>query len=326
MCNVGMILGDEFKKYSFPDSPLAIERLEAFQQMLEKEGIFEKGKVKIVRPVLTSDEILLLFHTKEHVDFVKKASEQGFGYLDYGDAPACFGLRGYGETPAFKGIFEAASYLVGSTILSLDMLMKKEFDHTFNPIGGTHHARRTRSEGLCVFNDAAIAIIYAKKTYGLKRILYVDIDAHHGNGVFYDLNNDPAVYIADIHEDGRFLYPGTGFSTETGSGEAVGTKMNLPLAPKSGDKEFKEAFTKVEKFAYKVKPELIIFQCGADGLKGDPHTHLCYTEEAHRHATKKLHKISHELCNGRILALGGGGYNPDNVARAWIEVIKNLID
>ncbi|MCP8309209.1 MAG: acetoin utilization protein AcuC [archaeon] len=325
MCSIGVIFGEEFKKYSFPDYPLASERVEAFWQILEKEGITKKGSIKIIEPVLASEEALLLFHTKGHVDFVKRASEQGSGYLDYGNTPTCFGWA-YGETPAFKGIFEAASYLVGSTLLGLDMLMKKEFDHIFNPIGGMHHARRSRSAGLCVFNDAAIAIIHAKKTYGLKRIFYVDIDAHHGNGVFYDLNDDPAVYIADIHEDGRYLYPGTGSSSETGSGEAVGTKMNLPLAPKSEDKEFKEAFAKVEEFAYQVKPELIIFQCGADGLKGDPYTHLHYTEEAHRYATNRLHRISHELCEGRILALGGGGYNPNNVAKAWLEVVKALVD
>ncbi|MEM3530173.1 MAG: acetoin utilization protein AcuC, partial [Nitrososphaerales archaeon] len=231
-----------------------------------------------------------------------------------------------GDTPAFKGIFEAACYVVGSTLLGLDMIMKKEFNHIFNPIGGMHHARRDRAAGFCVFNDIAIAIIHAKKTYHVKRILYVDIDAHHGDGVFYEFYDDPMVFIADIHEDGRYLYPGTGFSNETGSGEAVGTKLNLPLAPGSGDEEFKEAFKKVEEFAYQIKPELIIFQCGADGLKNDPLTHLNYTEEAHRYATKRLHRISHELCDGRIMALGGGGYNPDNVAKAWMEVLKGLLD
>jgi acetoin utilization protein AcuC len=313
MCNVGILLGEASKKYSFPDHPLGIERVEAFWQMLETERLNKKEGVKIVEPVLASEDVLLLFHTKGHVEFVKRASEKGYGYLDYGD------------TPAFKGIFEAACYLVGSTLLGLDMLMKKEFDHMFNPIGGMHHARRGRAAGFCVFNDIGIAIVHAKKTYNLKRIFYVDIDAHHGNGVFYDLNDDPSVYIADIHEDGKYLYPGTGSSDETGSGEAVGTKMNLPLAPKSGDKEFKEAFMKVEDFAYRIKPELIIFQCGADGLKGDPHTHLYYTEEVHRYATNRLHRISHELCDGRILALGGGGYNPSNVARAWLEVVKGLM-
>jgi acetoin utilization protein AcuC len=318
MCNVGIFMGEVFKKYSFPGRSLGSERVESFWQILKKEGIFNERSIKIVEPIIATEEVLLLFHKKEHIDFVKRASELGFGYLD---PILCFG----GDTPAYKGIFEAASYIVGSTILGLDMLMKKEIDHVFNPVGGMHHARRDRAAGFCVFNDVAIAIVHAKKDYGLKRILYVDIDAHHGDGVFYEFNKDSTLYIADIHEDGRYVYPGSGFSNEKGSGDAVGTKMNLPLAPGSGDEEFKEAFTKVEKFAHRIKPELIIFQCGTDGLKNDPSAHLNYTEEVHRYATKKLHSISHKLCDGRILALGGGGYNPNNVAKAWLEVVKGLI-
>jgi acetoin utilization protein AcuC len=314
MCSVGIFLGESTPRYSFPDDhPLRSSRAEIFLNKFREE-LNNKEGIRVMEPVIASEDLLLLFHTKDYVDFVKRASEYGFGYLDYGD------------TPAFKGVFEASSYVVGSTLFGLDMILKKEIDHIFNPIGGMHHARKDRAAGFCVFNDASIAIVHAKKAYGLKRILYVDIDAHHGDGVCYEFYDDPMVFTADIHEDGRYLYPGTGFSHETGSGEAEGTKLNISLKPGAGDEEFKEAFDKIEEFAHRIKPELIIFQCGADGLKNDPLTHLCYTEEAHRYATKKLHKISHELCNGRILALGGGGYNPDNVARAWIEVIKNLID
>ncbi|MEM3538627.1 MAG: acetoin utilization protein AcuC [Nitrososphaerales archaeon] len=311
---VGIFLGEASLKYSFPnDHPLKSSRVENFWKLL-KEKLIDRENIKIIKPVIASEDILLLFHTKEYIDFVKKASEYGFGYLDFGD------------TPAFKGVFEAASYIVGSTLFGLDMIMRGELDHIFNPNGGMHHARRDRAAGFCVFNDAAIAIIHAKKTYNIKRILYVDIDAHHGDGVCYEFYDDPMVFTADIHEDGRYLYPGTGFSHETGSGEAIGTKLNIPLKPGSGDEEFKEAFTKVEEFAHRIKPELIIFQCGADGLKNDPLTHLNYTEEAHRYATKRLHSISHEICDGRIIALGGGGYNLDNVAKAWIEVVKGLLD
>ncbi|MCP8307331.1 MAG: acetoin utilization protein AcuC [archaeon] len=313
MCSVGIFLGEASLRYSFPNHPMNSGRVESFWQKL-KEELGNKENVKIIEPIATSEDFLLLFHTKEYIDFVKRASEYGFGYLDHGD------------TPAYKGIFEASTYAVGSTLLGLDMIMKKELDHVFNPVGGHHHARRDRAAGFCVFNDAAIAIIHAKKIYGLKRILYVDIDAHHGDGVCYGFYDDPMIFIADIHEDGRYLYPGTGFSHETGSGKAEGTKLNIPLEPGAGDKEFKEAFIKVEEFAHQIKPELIIFQCGADGLENDPLTHLRYTEEAHRYSTKRLHEISHELCNGRIIALGGGGYNLNNVAKAWLEVVKGLLD
>ncbi|MCP8311617.1 MAG: acetoin utilization protein AcuC [Candidatus Methylarchaceae archaeon HK02M1] len=313
MCSVGIIIGDTSLKYSFPNHPMNSKRVESFWQILKDKGLIGKENVKIIEPISASEDVLLLFHTKDHINFVKKASEHGFGYLDRGD------------TPAYKGVFEASAYSVGSTILGLEIVMKKELDHIFNPIGGYHHARKDKSEGFCVFNDIAIAIIYAKKMYSLKKILYVDIDAHHGDGVSYSFYDDPTIFTADIHEDGTYLYPGTGFSHETGSGEAEGTKLNITLEPEAGDKEFKEAFIKVEEFAYQVKPELIIFQCGADGLVNDPLTHLRYTTEAHRYSTERLHNISHELCDGRIIALGGGGYNLNNVATAWLEVVRGFM-
>ncbi|MGQ9468706.1 MAG: acetoin utilization protein AcuC [Nitrososphaerales archaeon] len=312
MCSVGIFLGEDSLRYSFPNHPMNSSRVESFWQKL-KEELGNREKIKIIKPIATSEDVLLLFHTKKYIEFVKRASEYGFGYLDHGD------------TPAYKGVFEASTYAVGSTLLGLDMIMKKELDHAFNPVGGYHHARRDKAAGFCVFNDASIAITYAKKVYGLKRILYVDIDAHHGDGVCYEFYDDPMIFTADIHEDGRYLYPGTGFSHETGSGKAEGTKLNIPLKPGAGDKEFKEAFIKVEEFAHRVKPELIIFQCGADGLEDDPLTHLRYTEESHKYSTKRLHDISHELCNGRIIALGGGGYNLNNVAKAWLEVVNGLL-
>jgi len=314
MCSVGIILGDDSLKYSFPNHPMNSKRVQSFWEKLKEEGFIDRENIKIIKPKKASEDVLLLFHTEDHINFVKKASKEGFGALDRGD------------TPAYKGVYEASAYSVGSTILSLEMVMKKEIDHAFNPIGGYHHARKDRSAGFCVFNDVAIAINHAKKTYGLDRILYVDIDAHHGDGVCYEFFEDPTVFTADIHEDGSYLYPGTGFSHETGFGEAEGTKLNIGLEPEAGDEEFKEAFIKVEEFSYQVKPELIFFQCGADGLSNDPLTHLRYTKEAHRYATEKLHIISHELCDGRIIALGGGGYNLNNVAAAWLEVVKGFMD
>ncbi|MEM3383748.1 MAG: acetoin utilization protein AcuC, partial [Nitrososphaerales archaeon] len=129
MCNIGVFIGEAFKKYSFPDRPLGGERIEAFWKILKKERMVEEKDIKIIAPVMATDNLLLLFHKKEFLDFVKDASKLGFIYLN---PILCFG----GDTPAFKGIFEAACYVVGSTLLGLDMIMKKEFNHIFNPIGG----------------------------------------------------------------------------------------------------------------------------------------------------------------------------------------------
>ncbi len=314
MCRVGVFRKENLMGYSFPRGhPLSSKRIEAFWDRLGADDILRHGNVLPLDAALADETVLLSFHTPEYVNFVKKASQVGTGYLDYGD------------TPAFIGVFEAAAFTVGATVAGLDMVMRKELDHVFNPVGGLHHARRDKAAGFCVFNDAAIAIEMAKRQYQLERILYVDIDVHHGDGVFYEFYDDPRVCIADIHEDGRYLYPGTGFDFETGEGAAKGSKMNISLPPGSGDKEFKAAFEKVKHFADNVNPQLVILQAGADGLENDPISHLRYSEEAHRHATSFLHELAHRCCDSRILALGGGGYSLENVSRAWVAVVKALV-
>ena len=132
--------------------------------------------------------------------------------------------------------------------------------------------------------------------------------------------------FADMHEDGRFLYPGTGAAEETGTGAAVGTKLNLPLQPGATDADFHVAWERIETYVRKHKPEFILFQCGADSLEGDPITHLCFTEEAHAHAAARLCVLANELCQGRVLAMGGGGYNRRNIARAWTRVVKSFVE
>jgi len=314
MGEIGLYYGDELLQYSFPNEhKFNKERVKSFWETIQIFGLLERREIRLLKPVLASVGMLELFHIRNYIDFVKNMSEIGSGMLDYGD------------TPAFKGVFEAARYVVGSVVDGLDRVMNGELGHCFIPVAGLHHARRDRAAGFCVFNDIGVAIIYAKKKYNLSRILYVDIDAHHGDGVFYEFYDDPTVYIADIHEDGRYLYPGTGFRDETGSPQAPNTKLNIPLQPGSTDKEFFEAFKEVEKFAKKVKPELILLQCGADGLEGDPITHLRYTYRAHRHAAEVLHEIAHIFCKGRLVATGGGGYNENNTAAAWSAVLMAFL-
>jgi acetoin utilization protein AcuC len=314
MCQTAVFYGEALAMYGFGGShPLGTDRLGAFWTRLQGERV---GNVVVEEPVFGSDQDALSFHDKEYVDLVRAASKRGGVYLDRGD------------TPAFKGVFEASLYVVGSTLAALDMVMKgtdnkgRKVEHAFNPIGGLHHARRDTAGGFCVFNDIGVAILAARKKYGIKRITYIDIDAHHGDGVFYEFEDDPLLFFADIHEDGRHLYPGTGSAMETGKGAAAGTKLNVPLEPESGDSEFINAFEKVEWFVDDAKPELIILQCGADGLAGDPITHLQYSAAAHRHAADSLHKLAHKHCNGRIIALGGGGYNRENIGAAWTEVVR----
>jgi acetoin utilization protein AcuC len=316
MCQTAVFYGKALARYGFGGShPLGTDRLGAFWSKLQSEDI---SSVVVEEPALGNDLDALSFHDKEYVDLVRAASKYGGVPLDRGD------------TPAFKGVFEASLYVVGSTLAALDYVITgrdrsgRKIDHAFNPIGGLHHARRDTAGGFCVFNDIGVAILAARKKYGIKRIIYVDIDAHHGDGVFYEFEDDPLLFFADIHEDGQHLYPGTGSALETGKGPAAGTKINVPLEPGAGDEEFVEAFGRVEQFVDNVKPELIILQCGADGLAGDPITHLQYTERSHKFAVDSLHRLAHRYCSGKIIALGGGGYNRANIGRAWTEVVKSF--
>jgi acetoin utilization protein AcuC len=254
------------------------------------------------------------FHTRDYVERVMRQSATGEGYLDYGD------------TPAVPGIHEAACFVVGSVLDGIRRLLAGDCRRVFVPIAGLHHARRDGAAGFCVYNDCGIAIETLRREHGVRRVAYVDIDAHHGDGVYYGFEDDPDLLYADLHEDGRFLYPGSGAAGETGTGRAAGSKLNLPLPPGAGDEEFRAAWQRVEQYLEAHDPEFILLQCGADSIGGDPITHLEFTPAAHRHAAARLCVLADRYCQGRLLAMGGGGYNRTNLALAWSAVLEALVD
>ena len=176
-----------------------------------------------------------------------------------------------------------------------------------------------------MFNDCGVAIELLRSRHGLRRIAYVDIDAHHGDGVFYAFESDPQLIFADLHEDGRFLYPGTGSPDETGKGEAAGTKLNIALPPGADDSAFEAHWPRVLAHLERFAPEFILVQCGADSVEGDPITHLRYSPKTHGRAARDLVALAEKLGHGRVLATGGGGYNRGNLAQAWNEVVAGLI-
>jgi acetoin utilization protein AcuC len=176
-----------------------------------------------------------------------------------------------------------------------------------------------------VFNDCGVLIESLRHHHDLSRVAYVDIDAHHGDGVFYGFENDPQLLFADLHEDGRYLYPGTGDEEETGSGEAIGTKLNIPMPPGADDAAFLKAWERVEEYLVQGRPQFIILQCGADSLAGDPITHMKYSADSHAYAAQRLCKVADEYCDGRLLALGGGGYNLENISAAWCAVVEAML-
>lgn len=305
--------GDAIAKYGFGDPhPFGLDRHGVFHDELEQAGLGDA--IAYAEPGSASVDDLLLFHTPEYIDRVSRMSVEGKGFLDEGD------------TPAFPGVFDVASNVVGTTMAAADAIMRGEARRAFVPIGGLHHAARDRAAGFCVFNDCGVAAEYLRARHGLSRIAYVDIDAHHGDGMFYSFEDDPELFFADIHEDGRYLYPGTGAETETGTGKARGTKLNINMHPGAGDLDFDRAWARVESFINSARPEFILFQCGADSLEGDPITHLCYTEQAHADAADALCRLADTHCEGRIIGTGGGGYNRRNLARAWTRVVQSFAE
>ena len=306
-----VMLGDELADYHFGEEhPFGPKRYWAFKDEFEKRGLDKK--VTLQKPQQSSKEQLALFHTQDYINKVKTLSEKGEGYLDCGD------------TPARKGIYESALFVVGTTLKAIDLIMQNKCNFAFSPIAGIHHATRNSAAGFCVFNDCGIAIEYLRKEYKLQRIVYIDIDAHHGDGVFYEFENVPDLCVVDFHQDGTSLYPGTGFINETGKGNAVGTKLNVPLPANSTDKTALALWNSAESFIDKFKPEFILLQCGADSLAGDPITQLNLSSSFHAHVASQLALLANKHSEGRLLAMGGGGYKLENIKAAWNDVIKEL--
>ncbi len=305
---VCVYLGEELARYGFGEQhPFGNDRMYAFQQEFERRGLDRRARV--LPPVSGSRAQLALFHDSSYLDFLETRSREGSGFLDGGD------------TPAFRGVWEASLTVAGCVCDAADRLLAGECRHAFVPIAGLHHARRDGAAGFCAINDCGIVIEYLKQQ-GVGRIAYVDIDAHHGDGVYYAFESDSSVIIIDFHEDGRYLYPGTGAVTETGKGPAAGTKLNIPLPPEADDVLFSKLWPRAEAFLQRYRPDFFILQAGADSIAGDPITHLELSARTHARVARALAGMGDQP----LLVLGGGGYNRANLAQAWSGVVEALLD
>ena len=310
----GLVWDERFLDYDFgPEHPLRPLRVKLTYDLIRSKGILEQNSVQVVKPRLASREEILLFHEEDYVRLVEQYSKKDSGLLDMGD------------TPAFKGCYEATSLVVGASMVAADEVMSGRLSHAFNPSGGLHHAHPERASGFCIFNDPAVVIAHLKSRYKVKHIVYLDIDAHHGDGVMYGYYDDPAVLDIDFHESGNFLFPGTGFPDEIGEGKAKGLKLNISLPPSTGDEAYLEAFQQIVPDALrKFRPEIILVQCGADGHMHDRLAHLRLTTKVYTEVVSQMHDLAHELCNGKLLLLGGGGYTLANVPRVWTVAFSTL--
>ncbi|MCL4458828.1 MAG: acetoin utilization protein AcuC [Chloroflexi bacterium] len=309
MSKMVIIYGDKFLDYQLGGNhPLNPLRLKLACSLMRHLGLLQSPGVSVAEPVVASEKEVLLFHSQRYYDYVVAACGRGWGWLDIGD------------TPAFKGGVEASLLVVGASLQAASMVWQGGVDHAFNLGGGLHHAYPERASGFCIFNDPAIAIAWLKQR-GAKRIVYIDIDAHHGDGVMYGFYADAGLLDIDFHEDGRYLFPGSGDADELGEGEAKGCKVNVPLPPYCGDESFLYAFRElVPPLLKRYQPEIILVQCGADGHAGDPLTHMRLTNNSYREAARIVHQLAHELCGGRLVLFGGGGYNYGSVAVCWTTI------
>ena len=300
-------------RYGFPDGhPFGPDRHAAFMREFELRGL--RQRVRMLDPVQATRDDLELFHTPAHVDLVRERSVTGGAPLDGGD------------TPSYRGVYEAAACVVGASLAATEWIMAAPARRAFVPIAGLHHAARDRAAGFCVFNDCGVVIEALRRRFGIQRVAYVDIDAHHGDGVYYAFESDPDLIVADIHECGHSLYPGTGHADETGRHEAQGTKLNLPLDAGAGDAEFAQVWEQALHHVARFEPEFVLLQCGADSIAGDPLTHLQLSTGAHARAAADLVRLADRLGHGRVLAVGGGGYDRRNLSQAWCDVLSALIE
>ncbi|OEH91798.1 acetoin utilization protein AcuC [Bacillus solimangrovi] len=315
------VLSEEYQKYNFGnDHPFNQIRVKLTTSLLQQMGKLNDSDVISARQA--SFEELALIHDPHYIAAVQKAGS--------GELPEDIGLNygiGTEDTPIFKDMHEATSAVVGGTLVAADYVMQGKAAHALNLGGGLHHGFQGKASGFCIYNDASVAIKYIQEKYGA-RVLYVDTDAHHGDGVQWSFYDDPNVCTYSIHETGRYLFPGTGNINERGHSKGYGYSFNIPLDAFTEDESWLEAYeTSLREVAAFFKPDVILTQNGADAHYLDPLTHLSSTIEIYKKIPKIAHDIAHEYCNGRWIAVGGGGYDIWRVVpRAWAMIWLEMTD
>jgi acetoin utilization protein AcuC len=314
---VALIWDDRVAGYDFgPGHPLAPIRVELTIDLIRRTGLTGTGRdgilVDEVVPRPYPEAELLRLHREDFVDAVRRLSADNTA-----TASERYGL-GMGDTPAFLGMHPASLLVCGASREAARQVWEGEADHAFNPAGGLHHAMPDRASGFCIYNDPAVAIDWLLE-HGAERVCYIDVDVHHGDGVEVMFADDPRVLTISLHESGRFLFPGTGRSADIGGPGALGSAANVPLAPGTTGPLWLEAFDHtVEPLVRAFAPDILLTQLGCDSHVTDPLAHLSLTVDDMAGIYARLHRLAHEVCDGRWVATGGGGYQLVQVVpRAW---------
>jgi acetoin utilization protein AcuC len=285
--------------------PLRMERLGLTWRLMQAYGLTRLPGASVQAPTPASERDIAKFHAPEYLDVLKAANA--------GTQPphgGAYGL-GPGDNPVFRGLWEAAQLVAAGSLMAADLVATGQAERVFHFAGGLHHALRERASGFCYVNDAVLAILRLRER-GL-RVAYVDIDAHHGDGVQYAFYDDPQVLTISTHERGERLFPGTGFVNELGEGDAAGFSVNLPLEAYTDSGVYLPAFEAVvPPLLERFKPDVIVAQLGIDSHRSDPLTHLALDIQGFARAFARILPLA-----PRVIALGGGGYDIRNVARGW---------
>ncbi|MDF2607234.1 MAG: acuC [Bacillales bacterium] len=311
----------EFLTYKFKKGhPFDQLRVLLTLDLLKKSSYINESHIKIPREA--TDDELLLAHSSEYIQSIRRASNNESA----NDDVLLYGINTE-DTPSFKNMDKASRVIVGATLDAVDYVMTNIGSHAMNLGGGLHHAHRSKASGFCIYNDISIAIEYITRKYGL-RVLYIDTDAHHGDGVQWNFYDRADVCTVSIHETGRYLYPGTGAVNERGKGTGYGYCFNVPLDAYTQDESFlktcKEVISEVAEF---FQPDIIITQNGVDAHHLDPLTHLSTSMKPFIELPYIAHELAHKYCNGRWVAVGGGGYDIWRVVpRAWSYIWTTMTD
>jgi acetoin utilization protein AcuC len=315
-----LIWDDDHIKYDFgPDHPLKPVRVELTVELIRACGLTHTdGVLTLPRAPYTEDDLLRL-HTEDYVETVRRLSRnpKPEGATHYG--------LGLADNPVFRGMHEASMEVCGASVAAAEAVWSGRVAHAFNPAGGLHHAMPNRAAGFCIYDDPAAAIEWLLRN-GAGRVAYVDIDTHHGDGVQEFFYADPRVLTISLHESGRYLFPGTGFPDEIGTGDARGTSLNVPLPPSTPGEQYLEAFDAVVPPALDAfAADVLVTQLGCDTHVTDPLAHLALTTDDYVKLAKRLHQLAHDHTHGRWVATGGGGYQIATVVpRAWTLYFAEL--
>ncbi len=331
-CTLHVAWDGRLADYDFgPGHPLAPVRLKLTMELAQALGLGRLDGVTIEVPATATSAELELVHHLGYIDMVRLAGHQAgwkgggeVGGLSRGLTTRLLLSHGLGteDDPLFPGMHEAAAMVAGATLAAARAVWTGAAQHGASLAGGLHHAMAGSASGFCVYNDPAVAIAWLL-SQGAERIAYVDVDAHHGDGVQASFWDDPRVLTISLHEDPDTLFPGTGRAGETGGPHADGSAVNVALPAGTGDAGWLRAFhAVVPPILRSFGPQLLVSQHGCDSHRDDPLTNLMLSIDGQRAAHAAIHALAHEVSGGRWLLTGGGGYEHVHVVpRTWTHLL-----